>query len=196
MCVFTDVLGSGQVLLAQLITIACIALSIVFWVFVYRKEKVAVEPYIVPIALWAVFGTLDILITARGTLGDPLREGNPLARAVFVEFGFWGPAIASMLWIALWSFIVLAINFFFKKDNKNVVEFVSLAIFYSLAAGHIFGFSSWFAPFCGFGRAYASTMAWVPKIVKVIAIGAILASSHKLFNLWRADRDWIGRVQP
>src|SRR5512143_350759 len=110
MCIYTDVLGSGQELGIQLLTLVAIASSIAFWVWAYHKQGVPLRPYALPIILWIVFGSLDILITARGTFEDPYREGNPLARFIFVQSGPAGPVVASVLWIALWSGLVLLMN--------------------------------------------------------------------------------------
>ena len=131
--------------------------------------KDALVLYALPIALWTLFGSLDILITAKGTFLNPYREGNQLARAVFIEAGYLGPVAASILWIALWAFIVFAIN---KLKMPNA-RFVSLCIFYSLSMGHLSGFSSWYAPFCQIAR----TVAW-SKLPIIIGLGIIAACLH------------------
>lgn len=157
MCVYPDVLGGGAVLQAQALVLLSIAASIAFWVWMYGRQGVGLRRYAIPIMLWIVFGTLDIMITVRGTFDDPYREGNPLARFIFVQSGPAGPVLSSILWIALWSGIVLLINKRFAgpkngEREKIAVAFVSLAIFYSVAAGHMFGFSSWFMPLCPLAR--------------------------------------------
>ncbi|MFH0884488.1 MAG: hypothetical protein V1861_02150 [Candidatus Micrarchaeota archaeon] len=177
MCHYNDVFGSGDALALQLLTLLSIASSIVFWVFAYRREKVGLKQYVIPIVLWVVFGTLDIMITARGTITDPMREGNPLARFIFVETGWVGPVVASILWIALWAGIVLAVN---KKLSAPLATFISLAVFYSLAIGHVFGFSSWFIPFCDVSIAYRGTLAFIPNFIKIIALGCLAAALHFL----------------
>lgn len=180
MCVYPDVLGSGPELEAQALTLIAIASSILFWVWAYRRMDVPLRPYALPIILWIIFGSLDIMITARGTFDDPYREGNPLARFIFVQSGFAGPVVASVLWIALWSGIVLAINKKFPPDGKGgslrnaLVAFVSLAIFYSVAVGHIFGFSSWFLPLCPLARGFAL----MRNLAGVALIGCLLSAAH------------------
>ncbi len=180
MCIYSDVLGSGPELEIQLLTLVAIASSILFWVWAYRRLGVPLRPYALPIILWILFGSLDILITARGTFDDPYREGNPLARLIFVQSGFAGPVVASVLWIALWSGIVLAINKKFGERNKNndmrntLVSFVSLAVFYSVATGHFFGFSSWFLPLCPVARGFAL----MRNIAGIILIGCFLSALH------------------
>lgn len=169
-------LGSGDALSIQLLTILAIAASVAFWVWAYGRWKVPLRPYALPIALWVVFGTLDIAITARGTLGDPTNEGNPLARWVFESSGYIGPVVASVLWISLWSFVVLVINKKITKRNGFVL-FLSLVIFYSLAAGHFYGFSSWFAPMCGVAKLYG-VVPELPRIVKIVIAGIAFAAAH------------------
>jgi hypothetical protein len=175
MCHYSDILGDGGALMIQILTIASIALSIAFWVFAYWRQNVGLKQYALPIILWVAFGTLDIIITARGTLGNPLREGNPLARFVFVETGWVGPLVASILWIALWAGIVLVVN---KRLKAPLAIYISLAVFYSLGIGHVFGFSSWFIPFCDVSLVYRTTLAFIPNFIKIIALGCVAAALH------------------
>ncbi len=151
MCFFTDILGSGKILSFQLITFFSILVAMGAWIYIFIKGRLGpqLRLFLLPICLWLVFGTLDILITVKGTYGDPLREANPSTRVLLVQFGPWGAALASVLWVCLWAGIVYAIN---KIKPGHVSEFVSLSIFYSLAAGHFFGFSSWFLPLCQFSE--------------------------------------------
>lgn len=176
MCHYSDILGIGDILVLQLLTIASIAGSICFWAWFYLKKGLGKElwSYAPPIALWIIAGTLDIVITTKGAFFDPLREGNPLARFIFVETGYPGPVIASILWIALWAVVVLIIN----KARIHHAGFFSLAVFYSLAVGHFFGFSSWFAPFCSFAENYELFLAGAPSYLKSIVIGSVIAILH------------------
>ncbi|MEW6748983.1 MAG: hypothetical protein AB1295_04725 [Candidatus Micrarchaeota archaeon] len=182
MCSYDDVLAGGPALLVQALTLFSIAASIVFWVWAYWKQGIGLRVLAVPLALWILFGTLDILITARGTYGDPSNEANPLAAFTFTHAGFWGPPIASMLWIALWAGLVLALNRF----RVPYAGFVSLGVFYALAFGHLRGFSSWYGPLCG-------AISFAPLELPVIAFaGVVLAATHtlaaKLFNERSGDR--------
>jgi len=176
MCYYTDVLGQGAVLVAQLITFMAIVLSIGFWIWIYKKHNVDLARYIVPIALWIAFGTLDIMITARGAIGNPMLEENPLTREVLLLTGGYGPAIASVLWISLWVFIVLIIN---KKLKPRLATFISLAVFYSLAFGHFLGFSSWFDPLCT-ELSWVFLQGWPILIPGIILMGFMLATLHLL----------------
>jgi hypothetical protein len=173
MCHYTEILGSGDVLFLQVLTIGSIIASIWFWAWTYMQNGLekGLWAYSPPIVFWTIFGTLDIVITAKGTFTDPLREGNPLARLLFVEIGFLGPVIASVLWISLWVGIVYVLN----KWKVPHAGYFSLAIFWSLAAGHFFGFSSWFEPFCDFSENYRMFFADLPRMLKPILIGMTIA---------------------
>jgi len=195
MCHYSDVLGGGTALFAQALTSLSIAASIVFWVLIYRWQRIDLRPYAAPITLWVVFGTLDILITARGTLDDPMREGNPLARGIFATFGFFGPAIASVLWISLWSLLVLIIN---KKLQAPVAGYLSLAVFYSLAVGHVFGFSSWFDPLCDISRAsWLLLPEWPLRFIGIVLLGCAFAGVHRaiaaIVSSWKGTGPVKGR---
>ncbi len=181
MCVYPDVLGEGAVLEAQALVLIAVLASILFWIWMYRRMGVGLRGYAIPIILWVAFGTLDILITTRGTFGNPYLEGNPLAESIFVLGGSAGPVIASILWIALWSGLVLLINrrFAGKKNTgteRAAASFVSLAVFYSLAAGYILGFSSWFIPLCSVAASLAPMIT--SHFMAAVVIGSCAAALH------------------
>lgn len=173
MCILADIAGEGPVLIIQILTLAAIATSILLWAWLYRKAGLGKElaACALPIALWAFFGSLDILITAKGTFVDPHREGNQAARFIFVETGFFGPIVASVLWIALWAGLVFALN----RLKMPLAPFISLAIFYSLALGHLSGFSSWYLPLCQIAKG----IAW-SKLPIIIGGGTLAAAAHTL----------------
>ncbi|MBN1170072.1 hypothetical protein JXA56_03530 [Candidatus Micrarchaeota archaeon] len=171
MCVYNDILGSGEVLVLQVLTLVSIIAAIAFWIFVYWKNNVKLEPFLFPIILWIIFGTLDIVITVKGTFFDPLREGNMLARFIFSNIGYFGPVIASILWISLWALAVLLIN---RKIKER--ELLSLIVFYSLAAGHFTAFSTWYAPFCDL--AFNKMFEMLPGFVRAVLIGFTLSIGH------------------
>ncbi len=173
MCHYFDIIGSGEVLILQLLVLASIIVSILIWIKLYLQNGLEKElwTYAPAIIFWIVFGTLDILVTAKGTFLDPYREGNPLARFIFVESGYLGPVIASILWISLWAGIVLLIN----KAKINGAAFFSCAIFWSLAVGHLFGFSSWFIPMCAISENYRLFFSELPRVIKIILVGMVIA---------------------
>ena len=166
MCRYDAILGNGDV---QLVTLAAIAASIIFWMQVYKRFGVDLIRYALPMALWIAFGTLDITITARGTVLNPACEGNPLARAIFITFGSYGTVLASVLWISFWAGLVFLLN----KKLKDA-EFVSLGVFYGLAIGHLFGFSSWFGPLCWLRQ----MENWLPSGLAILMPACVLAGGH------------------
>lgn len=178
MCRYDAVFGSGEVLVVQIATLAAIAGSIMLWAWIYKRFGVGLKKFAVPLVLWIVFGTLDITITARGTTIDPLCEGNSMARFLFVTFGAYGPPIASALWIAFWAGLVLLLN----QRKAYGAEFLSLAIFYCLGVGHMFGFSSWFGPMCWIRR-MEDALPYAPFV-----IGCLLAGLHLLARKWRSSQ--------
>ncbi len=151
MCVFSGVLGSGKILTFQLVTFFSILIAMGAWVYLFIRGRLGpqLRSFLIPICLWFVFGTLDILITVKGTYANPLQEADPATRLILLQFGPLGAAVASVLWISLWAGIVYAMN---KARPGRISEFVSLCAFYCLAAGHFFGFSSWFLPLCQFSE--------------------------------------------
>jgi hypothetical protein len=175
---FSMIIGSGDALIVQALTVATIAASILLWFWMFRRSGVGLLQYAVPIALWVLLGTLDIVVTAKGTFGAAANEGNPLARAVFMAAGFFGPPLASVLWISLWSLVVLAL----KRANGGAgvprAKFLSLAVFYSLSVGHLFGFSSWLSPLCWVSAGFYSGLPMVLRLPLIAAAGSVLAAAH------------------
>ncbi len=162
MCLTNEIHGSGTVLLIQGLTLFSIAAAIIAWIVIYRKSGVDLGQYAIPIGLWILFGSLDALMTANGTFGNPLREENPLTRFALLQWGFWGMPLASFLWVSLWAGIVLVLN---KRIAPAAARLPSLAIFYSLAVGHLFGFSSWYTPLCPIAELFPPLITSIPKIV-------------------------------
>ncbi len=175
MCVYGSVLGDGIVLVAQMLTVGAIVATAVFWVWAYLRSGIDVRRYALPIGLWFVFGTLDIVMTTKGVLAGGHGEGNSLAAFVFSVFGQYGPVVASVLWISLWAAAVLVIN----RMKVARTEFLSLAAFYSLAFGHFLGFSSWFLPFCVFTQVAAFAPGMLQPFVIVLA-GCVLAFIQRI----------------
>ncbi len=180
MCTYTDIianigLANGQVFRLQLLVMLSICASIAFWVFVYKQNKVRLKDYVIPLCLWIVFGALDIIITTRGTFGQPGIEGNPLSKWAFVQFGYYGPVVASVVWIAFWAGLVFVIN---KLSESRIAKFISFSIFYSLAIGHFLGFASWFSPLCSYAQAAPITRIFGLEVA--IGIGCLLGLVHAL----------------
>lgn len=175
MCIYGSVLGDGVVLVAQMLTMGAIIATAVFWVWAYMRSGINMRRYALPIGLWFVFGTLDIVITTKGVLSGG-QEGNSLAAFVFSAFGQYGPVAASVLWISLWAAAVLVIN----RMKVARAEFLSLAVFYSLAFGHFLGFSSWFLPFCVFTQAAGVFVSGMLRPFVIVLSGCALAFMHRI----------------
>ena len=166
---------------SQIVTIVTIILSALFWLFVFWKQKLLskLKSLLLPIILWIIFGTLDIVVTAKGTFGNPQREGNPATVWFLEQFGAYGPAVASLCWIFLWVGIVFILLKFLK--NERISNFVSIIIFYALASMHFIGFSTWFIPLCSIAQTIQFENMWIiPGIVglKSIFFGVILSITH------------------
>jgi hypothetical protein len=174
MCFYDSVLGSGPVLVLQMLTVGAIIATAFAWVWAYLRSGVDIRRYALPIGLWFVFGTLDIVITAKGVLAGSHTEANTLAAFVFSVFGAYGPVMASMLWISLWAGAVLVIN----RLKVARAEFITLAVFYSLAVGHFIGFSSWFQPFCIFSQTADVLVSGMLQPFVIILAGCALAVVH------------------
>ena len=185
MCVYTDVISQNQeILLSQVLTIVVIIFSALFWITVFKNQKMIQNliACIFPVILWIIFGSLDILITVKGTFGNPNREGNPLAKELFKQFGFIGPAVASFIWIFLWVGVVFLFFKFIK--SSTVSNFLSRTVFYSLFIGHLIGFSSWWAPLCGISNIIDSTDWIIPGVLSmpIILLGTFLALIHGIIE--------------
>jgi len=139
------VLGSGPVFEVQMLTLLTIAASTLLSIRLYVKtgRRRILELAWPPLLIWAVAGTLDVLLTAKAVQGSPLKEANPLARALFTELGPLGPPAASILWITLWASISLLVDISLHSINKRLNAFTQLTLFYSLALGHLYALSGW-----------------------------------------------------
>jgi len=133
---------------AQAITILAILFTALIWLIVYsvRKKLNLLMPIAIPLILWFIFGTLDITTTALGVVNNPMREGNVAARWIFVNFGIWGPPLASFLWINLWVGFCVLLEECSEKFTKykNLILNIRLVVYYSLFFGHLMGFISWY----------------------------------------------------
>ncbi|MCX6777573.1 MAG: hypothetical protein NT157_01680 [Candidatus Micrarchaeota archaeon] len=183
-----EILATGPVLLSQILTFLAVIATAFFWVWAYLKtgRRKLLELIWLPVLLWFLFGTLDIVITAKNIYGDPLREGNIAASFLFVNFGFFGPALASLLWISLWATVSLVFDNFSNKLPPLVRNLFQLTLFYSLFLGHFFGFHSWVSWGLGIeslGMAYQRAV-YLPLISELYLSwalpGILLAALHLL----------------
>jgi hypothetical protein len=99
-----------------------------------------------PVLLWAVFGTLDALVTMVGTWGDPSREGNPTTRAFLCWGGWVGLVLGAFLYVLFWAAAIIGLEALRGRLGGvwgSILGAAQLFILYALAVGHFFGFLSW-----------------------------------------------------
>jgi|GEM_PF-5255153 len=142
---YDSILGSGSVAVSQALTALTICASSMLWALAYHRLGAGhiLRLAAVPIALWVLAGSADILVTAKGTFEDATREGNPLARNVLIWVGpLFGPAIASAAWISLWACVALLLDHGLRPFERSR-QMAILTLYYSLFLGHLFAFSGW-----------------------------------------------------
>ena len=71
---YTDLFGSGIELQTQLLTIITIIFTSIIWLYIYwwRRKLNLLPAVALPILLWFIFGTLDITISVRAIVEEPL----------------------------------------------------------------------------------------------------------------------------
>lgn len=164
-------LGSGQVLRAQLILLVTNSLTIALLVLLFRRWQLLgdLRPLVVPLALFAVFGTLDALVTTRGTWTDPYHEANPMAR-LFLMWGGWpGYCLNCALWIVCWVLVLgglTALRRRAKPSTGRIMDGLRLWVAYALGLGHLGGWLSW-----GPGR-------WLPHLAAAYRQLHLLLHTH------------------
>ena len=190
---YDSILGTGAVLYLQALTALAILFTATFWLFVFFRTGRGriLRLILLPLLIWVVFGSLDILITARGVYDNPYWESNLPAREIFLAFGpFLGPPIAVILWISLWAGLSILFDHGTWKVLPNWFrDFTQLTIFYSLAVGHFFAFHSWVSWGQGIARlglmpAGEINVAYFPWIL----LGATLAAAHTTLIRYRPSR--------
>lgn len=195
---YNDFFGSGAELYSQLLTLATIAVSISLWIFVYRKLGIWNRMktwHVFPLALWIIFGTLDITITARGTLFNPAIEGNPATRAFIYNYGMLGAPIASILWISLWAAVIAAALKLTSIRHTRTGDFLTRLILYNLAFGHMRGFASWMVATQSLAMQWPLTFPMgnlfvygiIPTNPLEVLPGFILALLHLVFDQIRSE---------
>ncbi len=141
-------LFSHGVVVLQVILLLTIGASIgLVIIYLHRLGRLGyVRPWLIPIALFAVFGSLDAWVTMSGTWNAPWREGNPSIRAFMEWGGWWGQCIATAVWIVGWSLLVDGLGWLGRRLPGRwgtLVSYSPLLTFYALAIGHLDGLVSW-----------------------------------------------------
>lgn len=103
--------------------------------------------------LWAIFGTLDALVTMVGTWGAPWREANTMLRAMLSWDGWIGQLIYTFGWVLFWAAVVLGLEELRRRLSGvrlggvrvwvYLLGATQLVILYTLAVEHLSGFLSW-----------------------------------------------------
>lgn|GEM_PF-5283972 len=151
--------GSGQVLQAQLILLVTNSLTIALLALLLKRWQLLgdLRPLVIPLTLFAVFGTLDALVTTQGTWDAPSHEANPIARLFLVWGGWPGYCLNCALWIVWWVLVLAgltALRRHSKPSTGRVMDGLRLWVAYALGLGHLGGWLSW-----GFGR-------WLPHLAE------------------------------
>ncbi len=140
--VLEALIGEPRVYGAQALTFITIILACGSWAFTFQrlKGRRLLRSLIIPSILWFFFGTLDILVTVKGTYGNPALEANPLARYSFAAFG---PQVTAFIWISVWAVVLLLLDHGVSPISKRLSKFILLTVLYSLAVGHMYALSGW-----------------------------------------------------
>lgn len=121
-----------------------LALELIYIYLRQRNQLDLLRRVWLPALFWAIFGTLDALVTLVGTWGDPSREGNPTTRA-FLSWGGWaGLVLGTFLYVLLWALVVIRLETLRGRLGgvwARVLGGAQLLILYALAAGHFSAFS-------------------------------------------------------
>ncbi len=141
-------LFSHQVVVLQVILLLTIGVSIGLVVdYLRRLGRLGyARPWLIPISLFVLFGSLDAWVTLSGTWNAPWREGNPSIRAFMEWGGWWGQCVATALWIIGWSLFVDGLGTLGRRLPGRWGTLVShgpLLTLYALAVGHLDGLLSW-----------------------------------------------------
>lgn len=132
----------------ELILVGAIGLAIglVYTYLRLRAQLDLLRRVWLPALLWAIFGTLDALVTMVGTWGKPWNEGNPTTRA-FLYWGAWiGLTLGAFLYVLFWAAVIVGMEKLRQRLDGiwvGVLGAAQLLTLYALAVGHFFGFLSW-----------------------------------------------------
>ncbi len=186
---YDTLLAEGGGLISQISVLLTIAFSMVMVFHIYRRLKLLfmLRKAAIPLLGFIIFGTLDAVITAKGTFRHPEMEGNPTMAAFLHTFGWVGSSISAFLWILFWMGVAAMIYklHMARKPYRGILVTLVVYVFYSLAAGHYFAFSSWttFMPFRDVPAAIYSATTNIaspfgPILFVGMSFGLILTAVH------------------
>jgi hypothetical protein len=138
------ILGQELILLGTI----GLAMGLIYIYLRWRGQLGLLRRVWLPALLWAIFGTLDALVTIVGTWGDPWAEGNSLLRAMLIWGGWVGQVIYTFIWVLFWAAIVIGLEALRRRlGGSGLLAYIlgaaQLVTLYMLAVGHFFGFLSW-----------------------------------------------------
>ncbi|HEX6817185.1 MAG TPA: hypothetical protein VF120_02335 [Ktedonobacterales bacterium] len=140
------ILGQELILLGAI----GLALGLIYTYLRARAQLDLLRRIWLPALLWAIFGSLDALVTMVGTWGAPWREGNPTTRAFLYWDGWLGLVVGTFLYVLFWAGVIVGLEVLRRRLARaaggvwaSIVGGAQLLTLYALAIGHFFGFLSW-----------------------------------------------------
>lgn len=132
----------------ELILVGAIGLSmgLIYTYLRQRSQLDLLHRVWLPALLWAIFGTLDALVTIVGTWGAPWREANPTLRALLIWNGWVGQVIYTFFYVLFWAAVVIGLEELRRRLGgvwAYLLGAAQLLLLYTLAVGHLSGFLSW-----------------------------------------------------
>jgi hypothetical protein len=130
-----------------------------------------------PALLWAIFGSLDALVTIVGTWGDPWHEANPIVRSFLLWNGWVGQVIYTFFYVLFWAAIVIGLEALLRRLGgvwTSLLGALQLLILYRLALEHCYGFFSWTPAFPSISQFIAFFEAHAPWLFSDSVVGYFL----------------------
>src|SRR5579884_2511793 len=150
---FTPVMLVPELILLGVISLA---VGLVYAYLRARAQLDLLRRIWLPVLLWAIFGSLDAMVTMVGTWGAPWQEGNPTTRAFLYWNGWVGLVIGTFLYVLFWAAVVTGLDALRRRFMRagagraawtsilgGIAGGAQLLTLYALAIGHFFGFLSW-----------------------------------------------------
>jgi len=185
----------ARAILGQELVLLCaigLAMALIYAGLRWRGQLDLLRRVWLPALLFAIFGTLDALVTLVGTWDASLREGNPTTRAFLVWGGWVGLVIGTVLYVLFWAAVVIGLESLRQRYTRlwaSVLSGAQLLVLYALAMGHFWGFLTWTRHYPAWGwdvQNYLSIHApWLYAISPLgygiyvgLVLGAICTAVH------------------
>jgi hypothetical protein len=164
---------------AQVVGMLILAAVSAFWLWVYNKRAPlkTLKPLLLPIALFAICGILDFIVTVNGTYYNPAKESDPIVKPFLLGWGTAGFVFITCLWI---SFCILSTLFLYeferrKKISKKKSLFLRSWFFYGASWYHLLGFLSWQGIFI-------KPLSQIPYAYNILLLGTVLGGALALIH--------------